>query len=306
VAILPLQELGGPQGTVHIVVFDRDDDGKDDLVGTFTCLLSGLANRGRVPMRVAGKESKKTPELIVADSRIVEIPAPGLICRSAGRGIELTISGLKLDKKDSGVGAKSDPCIPTMIFLRAPVFRPCCSLTILFSDLVLVILKGQTIIYRSEVVPKTLDPDWSPFAINLQNEVSLNDSITVECWDHDSDGGRDLIGRFDTTVSRFACPGYKWPLIGKSTKDGSNAGCILVKRAVPLPTPPLALTLPAPAYQFKLSARRACSAQNILVHPPRLCLCSRGSTFRYCQGESHEEERSFFHRYQRIRDLVSL
>lgn len=94
---------------MYLTIFDWDADGKHDYTAAVSCEAGKLSPGARFPMTPQEKV-KKTPELIVVDSKVVEIAAPGPICRATGLGIELTVSGLKLDKKDSGVGAKSDPC----------------------------------------------------------------------------------------------------------------------------------------------------------------------------------------------------
>lgn len=119
------------------------------------------------------------------------------------------------------------------------------------------------LVHKTETIPKTLDPQWSPFVLDLSRDIILGkDELQIECWDHDEDGGRDFIGRIQVPAAEFLFPGFKFPLIGPNTKAGSNAGCLIVRSAVPTGVAKApGLHLP-PAFQLKLSARRMPS-----IHP---------------------------------------
>ncbi|KAI1243491.1 hypothetical protein IHE44_0001116 [Lamprotornis superbus] len=60
-------------------------------------------------------------------------------------------------------------------------------------------------VHRTEVIKNNLNPVWRPFKISL-NSLCYSDmdkSIKVECYDYDSDGSHDLIGSFQTTMSKL-------------------------------------------------------------------------------------------------------
>uniref|UniRef100_A0A8D2N5A4 Copine-3 n=1 Tax=Zonotrichia albicollis TaxID=44394 RepID=A0A8D2N5A4_ZONAL len=60
-------------------------------------------------------------------------------------------------------------------------------------------------VHRTEVIKNTLNPVWRPFKISL-NSLCYSDmdkSIKVECYDYDGDGSHDLIGSFQTTMSKL-------------------------------------------------------------------------------------------------------
>ncbi|XP_066421701.1 copine-3 [Molothrus aeneus] len=60
-------------------------------------------------------------------------------------------------------------------------------------------------VHRTEVIKNNLNPVWRPFKISL-NSLCYSDmdkSIKVECYDYDSDGSHDLIGSFQTTLSKL-------------------------------------------------------------------------------------------------------
>uniref|UniRef100_A0A8C3ART9 Copine III n=1 Tax=Cyclopterus lumpus TaxID=8103 RepID=A0A8C3ART9_CYCLU len=64
---------------------------------------------------------------------------------------------------------------------------------------------GWQLAHRTEVVNNNLNPTWKPFRIPLQSLCGgdLEKPIKVECYDYDNDGSHDLIGSFETTMTRF-------------------------------------------------------------------------------------------------------
>ncbi|XP_071410323.1 copine-3 isoform X2 [Pithys albifrons albifrons] len=94
-------------------------------------------------------------------------------------------------------------------------------------------------VHRTEVIKNNLNPVWRPFKISL-NSLCYSDmdkSIKVECYDYDNDGSHDLIGSFQTTMSKlkeasrsspveFECINEKKRQKKKSYK---NSGIVSVK-----------------------------------------------------------------------------
>uniref|UniRef100_A0A8D0ABN1 Copine-3 n=2 Tax=Sander lucioperca TaxID=283035 RepID=A0A8D0ABN1_SANLU len=64
---------------------------------------------------------------------------------------------------------------------------------------------GWQLAHRTEVVNNNLNPTWKPFRIPLQSLCGgdMDKPIKVECYDYDNDGSHDLIGSFETTMTRF-------------------------------------------------------------------------------------------------------
>uniref|UniRef100_A0A8C8LME8 Copine-3 n=1 Tax=Oncorhynchus tshawytscha TaxID=74940 RepID=A0A8C8LME8_ONCTS len=64
---------------------------------------------------------------------------------------------------------------------------------------------GWQLAHRTEVVKNNLNPTWKPFRIPLQSLCGgdMNKHIKVECYDYDNDGSHDLIGIFETTMTRL-------------------------------------------------------------------------------------------------------
>uniref|UniRef100_A0A8C7S8M4 Copine-3 n=1 Tax=Oncorhynchus mykiss TaxID=8022 RepID=A0A8C7S8M4_ONCMY len=57
----------------------------------------------------------------------------------------------------------------------------------------------------NKVVKNNLNPTWKPFRIPLQSLCGgdMDKHIKVECYDYDNDGSHDLIGIFETTMTRL-------------------------------------------------------------------------------------------------------
>ena len=58
-------------------------------------------------------------------------------------------------------------------------------------------------IYHSEVINNTLNPEWKPFDLTV-NDLTVGDMharLLVECFDHDLVGSSDLIGVFKVSNS---------------------------------------------------------------------------------------------------------
>uniref|UniRef100_A0A671Z1V1 Copine-3 n=1 Tax=Sparus aurata TaxID=8175 RepID=A0A671Z1V1_SPAAU len=98
---------------------------------------------------------------------------------------------------------------------------------------------GWQLAHRTEVVKNNLNPTWRPFRIPLQSLCGgdMDKPIKVECYDYDNDGSHDLIGTFETTMTRlqeasrtspaeFECINSK----KKQKKKGyKNSGVVSVK-----------------------------------------------------------------------------
>uniref|UniRef100_A0A1D5R0P5 Copine-3 n=2 Tax=Macaca TaxID=9539 RepID=A0A1D5R0P5_MACMU len=95
-------------------------------------------------------------------------------------------------------------------------------------------------VHRTEVVKNNLNPVWRPFKISLNSLCygDMDKTIKVECYDYDNDGSHDLIGTFQTTMTKlkeasrsspveFECINEKKRQKKKSYK---NSGVISVKQ----------------------------------------------------------------------------
>ncbi|XP_010566454.1 PREDICTED: copine-3 isoform X3 [Haliaeetus leucocephalus] len=150
--------------------FDLNDD---DFLGEFECTLGQVVSSRTLtkPLvlkngRPAGRGSITITAEEVKDNRVVV----------------LEVEARKLDSKD--FFGKSDPYLE---FHKQT------------GD------GNWVMVHRTEVIKNNLNPVWRPFKISL-NSLCYSDmdkSIKVECYDYDSDGSHDLIGSFQTTMSKL-------------------------------------------------------------------------------------------------------
>ncbi|MBN3287034.1 CPNE3 protein, partial [Polyodon spathula] len=99
--------------------------------------------------------------------------------------------------------------------------------------------RGWQLAHRTEVIKNNLNPVWKPFKIPLQSLCNgdLEKPIKVECYDYDDDGSHDLIGIFETNLSKlqeasrttpaeFECINMKKK---QKKKHYKNSGVVIVK-----------------------------------------------------------------------------
>uniref|UniRef100_A0AAQ5YZZ0 C2 domain-containing protein n=1 Tax=Amphiprion ocellaris TaxID=80972 RepID=A0AAQ5YZZ0_AMPOC len=87
---------------------------------------------------------------------------------------------------------------------------------------------GWQLAHRTEVVKNNLNPTWRPFRIPLQSLCGgdMDKPIKVECYDYDSDGSHDLIGIFETTLTRLQEASRSSPVVKEYTfLDYIMGGC---------------------------------------------------------------------------------
>ncbi|XP_072267063.1 copine-3 [Pyxicephalus adspersus] len=94
-------------------------------------------------------------------------------------------------------------------------------------------------VHRTEVVKNNLNPVWKPFKIPLRSLCNgdMEKPIRVECYDYDSDGSHDLIGIFQTTMSKLKEASRSMPVEfdcinekkRQKKKNYRNSGVVSVK-----------------------------------------------------------------------------
>ncbi|CAI5779288.1 copine-3 [Podarcis lilfordi] len=158
-------------------IFDIDnttvDLSDDDFLGEFECTLGQIVSSKTLtrPLllkngRPAGKGKITITAEEVKDNRVVMFE----------------VEARKLDNKD--FFGKSDPYLE---------FHKQTS-------------EGNWVmVHRTEVIKNNLNPVWRPFKISLNSLCygDMDKTIKVECYDYDSDGSHDLIGTFQTTLSKL-------------------------------------------------------------------------------------------------------
>ncbi|XP_046793440.1 copine-3 [Gallus gallus] len=145
----------------------------DDFLGEFECTLGQIVSSKTLtkPLvlkngRPAGKGSITITAEEVKDNRVVLFE----------------VEARKLDNKD--FFGKSDPYLE---FHKQTTDG------------------NWVMVHRTEVIKNNLNPVWRPFKISLNSlcYTDMDKPIKVECYDYDSDGSHDVIGSFQTTMSKL-------------------------------------------------------------------------------------------------------
>jgi hypothetical protein len=166
----------------------------DDFLGQLECSLGEIVNERSFtrPLKYKSKTNAGT----------ITVQAEEL--SSDNNLFELKFSGVGLDKKD--FLGKSDP------YLEFAKSNPDG--------------KSFSVVYRTQYIKNTLDPNWPPFVIESRM-LCNNDPeriIKVTCYDWDSDGSHDLIGTFTTSLLELQTAAQQnkrleWELINQAKKE---------------------------------------------------------------------------------------
>uniref|UniRef100_W5MWF2 Copine-3 n=1 Tax=Lepisosteus oculatus TaxID=7918 RepID=W5MWF2_LEPOC len=191
-------------------IYDIDnktiDLSDDDFLGELECTLGQIVSSKKLTrplvlknQRPAGKGTITINAEEIKDNRVVNFE----------------VEARKLDNKD--FFGKSDPYLE---FYRQTE-------------------TGWQLAHRTEVVKNNLNPAWKPFKIPLQSlcNSDMEKPIKVECYDYDNDGSHDLIGTFETNLTRmqqgshtspaeFDCVNIKKK---QKKKNYKNSGVVSVK-----------------------------------------------------------------------------
>ncbi|XP_013395349.1 copine-8-like [Lingula anatina] len=177
-------------------LYDQDsksaDLSKQDFLGSCETALSTLVTSGVCEKPIHGPKKNSGTIIFVTEQM-----------SSCKEEVELHFQAENLDKKD--FLGKSDP------FLK-------------------IYKENQeeegkyTLVHTTEYIKKTLNPDWAPFVLQVRALCNgdYDRKLRIECWDHDFDGGHDLIGEFTTTLralSRGRGPQNEYEVINHKKKD---------------------------------------------------------------------------------------
>ncbi|XP_072306595.1 copine-3-like isoform X2 [Eucyclogobius newberryi] len=192
-------------------IYDIDnktiDISDDDFLGELECTLGQVVSSRRYTRPLVLKNKRP------AGKGTITISAEEI---NDNRVVNFEVQARKLDNKD--LFGKSDPYLE--FFKQTET--------------------GWQLAHRTEVVKNNLNPSWRPFRIPLQSlcGADMDKPVKVECYDYDNDGSHDLIGTFETTMTRlqeatrvspaeFECINSK----KKQKKKGyKNSGVISVKQ----------------------------------------------------------------------------
>ncbi|KAK7881384.1 hypothetical protein WMY93_029793 [Mugilogobius chulae] len=191
-------------------IYDIDnktiDLSDDDFLGELECTLGQVVSSRKYTRPLVLKN--KTP----AGKGVITVSAEEI---KDNRVANFEVQARKLDNKD--LFGKSDPYLE--FFKQTET--------------------GWQLAHRTEVVKNNLNPSWRPFRIPVQSLCGgdMDKPIKVECYDYDNDGSHDLIGTFETTMTRlqeatrvspaeFECINSKKK---QKKKNYKNSGVVSVK-----------------------------------------------------------------------------
>ncbi|XP_050412535.2 copine-8 [Patella vulgata] len=166
------EELQKLKFEIYDVDCKSPDLSKHDFLGSTECTLGEIITSNKIAKRLAGPKKDSGSIIINAEEQ-----------SSCKERVTLHFCGHKLDKKD--FFGKSDP------FLS--IYR-------VNED------QSFTLVHRTEVIKKTLDPTWKPFSIPVRSLCNgdYDRVLKFECYDWDADGGHDFIGEFKTNLRELS------------------------------------------------------------------------------------------------------
>ncbi|XP_064189791.1 copine-3 isoform X1 [Anguilla rostrata] len=196
---------------LKFAVYDIDnktiDLGDDDFLGELECTLGQVVSTRKLtrPLVLKNKKPAGKGTITICAEEIKD-----------NRVANFEVEARKLDNKD--FFGKSDPYLE---FYKQTE-------------------TGWQLAHRTEVVNNNLNPTWKPFRIPLQSLCGgdMDKPIKVECYDYDNDGSHDLIGNFETNMTRlqeakhgspaeFECVNSKKK---QKKKNYKNSGVVSVKQ----------------------------------------------------------------------------
>ncbi|XP_076806884.1 copine-8-like [Clavelina lepadiformis] len=159
-------------------VYDVDSNShnlsKHDFLGRAFCSLGEIvgARSSKLEASLTGTNTPNRGKIIIKAEEL----------DSSKDVLFMKFNGRKLDKKD--LFGKSDPF---MVFYRCNEDN------------------SYTVCHKTEVIKNTLNPDWKLMEVPVRNICNGDHdrTIKVEVYDWDRDGGHDLIGTFQTSVSKL-------------------------------------------------------------------------------------------------------
>ena len=186
--------------TLQFQVID-DDGSTGESIGTVTTSVGAvMGNKGTliVDLKREGRQ-EVTGKLIVRGEQV-----------NVSREIaDIEIHGEKLDDKD--FWSKSDP------FYVINRLRE----------------DGQLLpVYRSEVIDNNLNPMWRSFSISIQTLCNSDPHmpLIIECWDDESSGRHQFIGKAETTLTRLKNRESLQLINPQKSKNEGRAGQLHVRK----------------------------------------------------------------------------
>ncbi|XP_049848528.1 copine-9-like [Schistocerca gregaria] len=162
-------------------------------LGVVRCTLGELL---KLPAGKANKRIEILPKTELKKDPLMVIRASAV---TSGTSLTLELSASNLDKKDLGPFAKSDP------YLELSREEPDGT---------------KALVYRTEVVHKTLNPTWMPITVptHLMCRSDYKEPIIITCYDWNKSSSPNLIGEIRTTVEQLFKERYHYFINPKKCK----------------------------------------------------------------------------------------
>eukprot|EP01125_Pyxidicula_operculata_P016134 TRINITY_DN5524_c0_g1_i1.p1 TRINITY_DN5524_c0_g1~~TRINITY_DN5524_c0_g1_i1.p1 ORF type:complete len:3569 (+),score=897.31 TRINITY_DN5524_c0_g1_i1:81-10787(+) len=255
---LSVAELGGLDKPFTVRVIDYDPDGEHDEIGSFSTTLREYTFGGFQTAILSGGSSKGA--FSIDEVYPLAFVPPKLFAnayRVGATASKLTAKDGPLGKSDPFFEVKCRPCTGYQYSLRSS------GATITYdqlsnhhpSDVICTPQHGyqEILLYRSEVIKKSLNPIWKEFELDLEIIGGEDEPFTVTVYDWDLDGTHDVIGSFTTTFREWSFGPYQNRICKSS---GSSAGGFNIDYTIPIPAamkkiPPVAVKIEASANKLK-------------------------------------------------------
>eukprot|EP01107_Rhizomastix_libera_P013627 TRINITY_DN380_c0_g1_i11.p1 TRINITY_DN380_c0_g1~~TRINITY_DN380_c0_g1_i11.p1 ORF type:complete len:609 (+),score=194.81 TRINITY_DN380_c0_g1_i11:38-1828(+) len=202
---------GGSNCPMTISVYDWDENGTHDIIGSFTCTFADLMVEGAVFPVINHHKKENVPFYKNSGLFKVKSAKPSTVIPVDELTIQAVVLGLGgHDLASRDTFSKSDPFVQ------------------------LKNAAGQ-VIYRSEEYMNDKKPTFKEVTVPVVNCGGLDGSINVEMMDWDNTGKHDIIGEIFTTLRElsFFTQNPRWPLINKQYKDNigyRNSGFLVVRK----------------------------------------------------------------------------
>eukprot|EP00211_Chloroparvula_japonica_P004627 CAMPEP_0119121700 /NCGR_PEP_ID=MMETSP1310-20130426/2208_1 /TAXON_ID=464262 /ORGANISM="Genus nov. species nov., Strain RCC2339" /LENGTH=691 /DNA_ID=CAMNT_0007111277 /DNA_START=56 /DNA_END=2128 /DNA_ORIENTATION=+ len=100
--------------------------------------------------------------------------------------------------------------------------------------------KPKVEVAKSEVIKKTLAPDWSKFEVRASEAGGMDAKLLWSVYDWDADGTHDLIGTFKASLNEVMKK-KRWQLTGAGKKAGKVTGEVTFSKVEPRQAAPKTL-----------------------------------------------------------------
>ncbi|XP_063221312.1 copine-8-like isoform X2 [Bacillus rossius redtenbacheri] len=193
------------QQYIKFEVYDVDSASSNlsdhDFLGRASCTLAQIVSSGKVELPLSNTELS-----LPGDRKLGSVVVVAEELAALKDEVALQFSGHQLEKKDWWWFSKSDPFLVLSKVTESGAY---------------------TVVHRTEVVKRSLDPRWRKFSIpvRLLCNGDYDRSIKITCCDWNSSGEEKLIGECHTTLKKLsegASPANHYRLVNPQKASKSS------------------------------------------------------------------------------------